>query len=330
MKDNKVVSIDAYRNNRTNIEGLLSTGVMTEEFLNELQKMLLQKKNILVTGRKETGKTTIMNALLELLSDGVTIQAVEHENQRVKLSLGNKQILGDIDILDEYLADLFASSFESDYLFIDGFDWTDRNTHQTLAYGMDKWKAGVIISQSSDNPESAIKEMAESLQVTGLSSERVIEKLNSSFDYFIHVGKSKEVYYFIFGELVKVTEEGVVIEPNQKLKRYNLSRITLGGNGRMVETGRTDTSKQNQANKPKGETTMPLEVDTLQAGDVVRYYNFDGEFKMDEGVVNEDNIYKDGVEVHGDGWKQYVGKWFIDEVIRDNKTIFKKEAKDNE
>jgi len=27
----------------------------------------------------------------------------------------------------------------------------------------------------------------------------------------------------------------------------------------------------------------------------------------------------------GDGWRQYVGKWFIEEVVRDEEVIFKKQ-----
>ncbi|MEK4669179.1 hypothetical protein [Niallia sp. FSL R7-0271] len=71
-----------------------------------------------------------------------------------------------------------------------------------------------------------------------------------------------------------------------------------------------------------------LDVSTLKENDIVRYYNFDnGKFLIDEGIVKSDNIYKDGIEVHGDGWKQYVGKWFISEVIRNNQTIYKQEEK---
>ena len=40
--------------------------------------------------------------------------------------------------------------------------------------------------------------------------------------------------------------------------------------------------------------------------------------------VKSENIYKDGVEVHGEGWKQYVGKWFIEKVIRNEKIIYEK------
>lgn len=81
------------------------------------------------------------------------------------------------------------------------------------------------------------------------------------------------------------------------------------------------------------EPMTTVDVTTLQAGDVVHYHNYDqGKFLIDQGEVRSDNIYKDGVQVHGDDWKQYVGKWFICKVVRGEEVIFEQleEVKEDE
>jgi len=61
----------------------------------------------------------------------------------------------------------------------------------------------------------------------------------------------------------------------------------------------------------------------LRDGDIVFYSNFDmGKFLIDKGTVKGDDCYRDGVEVHGDGWKQYVSKYFIVKVVRNKAVIF--------
>lgn len=67
-------------------------------------------------------------------------------------------------------------------------------------------------------------------------------------------------------------------------------------------------------------------VDTtiFESGDIVFYYNLDenGKAIIDRGEVRGENHYVDGVTVHGDGWKQHVGKWFIAKVERGGKFIY--------
>lgn len=70
---------------------------------------------------------------------------------------------------------------------------------------------------------------------------------------------------------------------------------------------------------------IPCNVSELIKGDVVYYYGHDnGEFLVDKGTLKDDNIYSDGVEVYGEGWKQYVSKWFICKVERNEEVIFEK------
>ena len=71
--------------------------------------------------------------------------------------------------------------------------------------------------------------------------------------------------------------------------------------------------------------SVACDVTTLVKGDIVHYYNTGDEgFLIDKGVLKEDNLYNDGVEVHGEDWKQYVGKWFICKVERNGEVIFEK------
>lgn len=71
--------------------------------------------------------------------------------------------------------------------------------------------------------------------------------------------------------------------------------------------------------------TLVCDVSILIKGDLVHYYNNeDGKFIVDKGSLNEDNLYSDGVEVHGEGWKQYVSKWFICKVERNGDILFDK------
>jgi hypothetical protein len=64
-----------------------------------------------------------------------------------------------------------------------------------------------------------------------------------------------------------------------------------------------------------------IDPSILKDGDVVHYYS--GLDSADVGVVEGDNIYTDGVEVKGEGWKQYVGKWFIFKVERNGQVFYK-------
>jgi len=68
------------------------------------------------------------------------------------------------------------------------------------------------------------------------------------------------------------------------------------------------------------------DVTNLIKGDIVYYSNYDnGKFLIDRGILKGNNIYSDGVQVHGDGWKQYVSKYFIVKVERGGQVIFEDE-----
>jgi len=68
-----------------------------------------------------------------------------------------------------------------------------------------------------------------------------------------------------------------------------------------------------------------FDVTTLEIGDIVYYLAHEnGKFFVEQGEVRSENLYKDGVDVHGEGWKQYVGKWFIEKVVRNGIVIFEK------
>lgn len=65
------------------------------------------------------------------------------------------------------------------------------------------------------------------------------------------------------------------------------------------------------------------DVAILEKGDVIHYHNIDrGKFIIDVGTLNGDNIYDEGVQVHGEDWKQYVSKYFINKVERNGEIIF--------
>ena len=69
-----------------------------------------------------------------------------------------------------------------------------------------------------------------------------------------------------------------------------------------------------------------FDVTTLKIGDIVNYFAHDnGNYFIEQGEVRSENIYKDGVEVHGEGWRQYVGKWFINKIIRNEKVIYEQQ-----
>ena len=70
---------------------------------------------------------------------------------------------------------------------------------------------------------------------------------------------------------------------------------------------------------------LVCDVTDLQKDDVVHYFTTDnGEFILEQGMVVAANLYTDGVDVHGDGWQQYVSKWFICKVERAGVLIFAK------
>lgn len=71
--------------------------------------------------------------------------------------------------------------------------------------------------------------------------------------------------------------------------------------------------------------TVPCDVSILKKGDLVSYYHHEnGKFYVEQGVLKDDNLYSDGVEVHGNDWKQYVSKWFICKVERGDEILFEK------
>lgn len=69
-----------------------------------------------------------------------------------------------------------------------------------------------------------------------------------------------------------------------------------------------------------------FDVTSVEKDDVIRYYNYDqGKFLIDSGVVKGVNSYFDGVDVFGEGWRQYVSKFMICQVIRNGEVIFQQE-----
>lgn len=68
-----------------------------------------------------------------------------------------------------------------------------------------------------------------------------------------------------------------------------------------------------------------FDMKEIKAGDIIEYLTIEGEKGafIERGIAQEDNLYEDGVFVQGDGWKQYVGKWFMQNVVRDGISIWK-------
>lgn len=72
----------------------------------------------------------------------------------------------------------------------------------------------------------------------------------------------------------------------------------------------------------EGEYTV-CDVTSLKSGDVIHYLTHEkGKFLIEKGVLKGDNIYDEGVKVHGEDWKQYVSKYFINKVERDDELVF--------
>ena len=70
---------------------------------------------------------------------------------------------------------------------------------------------------------------------------------------------------------------------------------------------------------------ITVDVSILKKGDIVYYNNYDkGEYLIDKGILKGDNLYTDGVEVYGEDWKQYISKWFVCKVERNNEILFER------
>lgn len=75
----------------------------------------------------------------------------------------------------------------------------------------------------------------------------------------------------------------------------------------------------------EGEYTV-CDVTNLKSGDVIHYLTHEkGNYFIEKGVLKGDNIYDEGVKVHGEDWKQYVSKYFINKVERNSELIFEQE-----
>lgn len=72
-----------------------------------------------------------------------------------------------------------------------------------------------------------------------------------------------------------------------------------------------------------GNEAVICDITTLKEGDIIHYYNRDnGKFLIDKGTIKEEGLHSDGVDVYGEGWTQYVSKWFICKVERDDRVFF--------
>ncbi len=65
-----------------------------------------------------------------------------------------------------------------------------------------------------------------------------------------------------------------------------------------------------------------FDVTILKEGDSVFYSTFEPPSYSETGVVKSDNPHKEGVTVHGDGWKQYVSMWQIMKVERNGELLY--------
>ena len=75
-----------------------------------------------------------------------------------------------------------------------------------------------------------------------------------------------------------------------------------------------------------------FDMSEIKEGDRIHYLTAEAEkgFFEEEGIVKEDSFYTDGVMVYGEGWRQYVGKWFITKIFRDNELIWEQEEEKTE
>jgi pilus assembly protein CpaF len=75
------VSIRKFQNKRFDAQELVRVGTITPEMLKELEDAVLNRKNVLISGRTGSGKTTLLNALAAFIPDEERVILIEDTSE---------------------------------------------------------------------------------------------------------------------------------------------------------------------------------------------------------------------------------------------------------
>lgn len=115
---NPVFMIKKYNQNIATMEELIRLGTLTTDMANYLDQAIKERKNILVVGPNDVGKSNLLNALGQIIKDNLRIITIDSNSN---LNIAKEHVVNLNDALHSNLFDV-AKNLKADYLFISDID----------------------------------------------------------------------------------------------------------------------------------------------------------------------------------------------------------------
>jgi pilus assembly protein CpaF len=179
------------------LDDLVGQNALSQPMANLLRAASRGRLNILVSGRAESGRTTMLSALARAVTPGERVVTVERRPE-LRLDLANVVSLVApetgpemIPAIDLSLAIAAASRMRPDRLVIDGLG---NGAVAALVTLIDNGRDGVVASCEAAAPRAALEELARRIvekepQETPATAQR---RLAAAFDLVVHVEASRD------------------------------------------------------------------------------------------------------------------------------------------
>lgn len=203
---------------------LIDTGVIMEDVVEEITQIIRNKKNILIAGVAGAGKTTLAHALMELVESEILTRYIEHkEHIGAPSDYSYFKLVWSEETLEEQLKNIAGVS---DYIVLDGFNFTDKQVLSTWIKATDNANTGFLATYTLDNDEEQlIDNLGDSLMQLNLWDKK--EVLTNTIDYIMYVRKEGKVYYMAMERVDGVINNHINTIPNKEIREYNSYRYAL-------------------------------------------------------------------------------------------------------
>ena len=213
-KHNKVV---------TNIDDLVSIGTLTPYMARFLQAGILANLNILICGSSSSGKTSLLNALGNLINDEKRIITVENVSELVI----NKQNVIHLNPINN--EDLISDSLKMlpDTMIVGEIN--QDNAIESLNVMLDNNNINVLTTILSPSPVEAINKMETiGFETQSLSSEIMRDKLFNAIDLIVNIKEMPDKKHKITSicEFNKNQNNEIILK---EIFAYKLKGILLNG-----------------------------------------------------------------------------------------------------
>lgn len=179
-----------------NPDDLVQHGVITPKAMEFLEGCLVARLNVAISGPPDSGKRTLLWALLSLLTEDEEVLVVQNpddpclEGRRITTLTANLSLGQDgPGISRRYLLSL-APKMHPRGLVVDRVQGLEAVPLLRLLFAMD----GIVFSIAADSPEDAVRNLEEMVLLTEarLDSSIVRRVLSQSLDLIIQVDRAKD------------------------------------------------------------------------------------------------------------------------------------------